>query len=74
MVKKWTHGIDNIHGIDLDIWHSISTPESHTYERAECCPYAGFFGKQPRLIKQMALLFDKISKWVKTLQGRAIIN
>ena len=54
MVQTWTHGIDmhswnrhgcidNTHGIDLDIWYSIGTPESHTYERAECCPYAGFF-------------------------------
>ena len=31
-------------GIDLDSWYSISTLESHTYKRAECCPYAGFFG------------------------------
>ena len=39
----WTyHGIDNTHGIDLNSWYSIDTPESHMYERAECCPYAGF--------------------------------
>ena len=30
-------------GIDLDSWYSIGNLESHTYERAECCPYAGFF-------------------------------
>ena len=43
MVQTWTHGIDNTHGIDLSSWYSIGTPESHTYERAECYPYAGFF-------------------------------
>ena len=43
MVWTWTHGIDNTHGIDLDSWYRIGTPESHTYKRAECCPYAGFF-------------------------------
>ena len=31
------------HGIDKDSWYRISTPESHTYEMAECCLYAGFF-------------------------------
>ena len=30
------------HGIDSDLWYSIGTPESHTYKRAECCPFAGF--------------------------------
>ena len=24
-------------GIDLDSWYKISTPKSHTYERAKCC-------------------------------------
>ena len=43
MVYTLTHGIDNTHGIDLDTWYSIGTTESHTYERAECCPYAEFF-------------------------------
>ena len=43
MVYTWTHGIDSTHGIDLDTWYSIGTPESHTYERAQCCPYAEFF-------------------------------
>ena len=38
-----THDIDNTHGIDLDSWYRIGTTESHTYERAECYPYAGFF-------------------------------
>ena len=42
MLKTWTHGIDNTHGIDKDSWYRISSPESHTYERAECYPYAGF--------------------------------
>ena len=37
------YGIDNTHGIDLNSWYSIGTSESHTYERAECYPYAGFF-------------------------------
>ena len=36
-------GIDNTHGIDLNSWYSIGTPESHMYERAECYPYAEFF-------------------------------
>ena len=34
----WTRN----HCIDLDSWYSIGTTESHAYERAECCPYAGF--------------------------------
>ena len=34
----WTYGIDNTHGIDLNSWYSIGTPESHTCERAECYP------------------------------------
>ena len=38
-----TYGIDNIHGIDLNSWYGIGTSESHTYERAEWYPYAGFF-------------------------------
>ena len=42
MVQTWTHGIDNTHIIDLDSWYRIGAPESHKYERAECCPYAGF--------------------------------
>ena len=33
----WTHGIDTTYGIHSDSWHSIGTPESHMYERAECC-------------------------------------
>ena len=49
MVSTWTHGInmDSWYwltiGIDSDSWYIIDTPESHTYERAKCCPYAGFF-------------------------------
>ena len=43
MVWTYTYGIDNTHGIDLNSWYSIDTPELHTYERAECYPYAGFF-------------------------------
>ena len=35
--------MDNTHGINLNSWYSIDTPESHTYERAECYPYTGFF-------------------------------
>ena len=46
MVYAWTHSMDNTHGIDLDSWYSIGAPESHTYERAMCCPYAGFFNVQ----------------------------
>ena len=45
MLCTQTYGIDNTHGIDLSSWYnSIGTPESHTYERAECCPSAGLFG------------------------------
>ena len=40
MVWTWTYGIDNTHGIELNLWYSIDTPESHTYK---CCLYAGFF-------------------------------
>ena len=43
MVYTWTHGIDKTHGIDLDTWYSIGTPESHMYERAESFPNAGCF-------------------------------
>ena len=44
-----THGIKNTHGIDSDSWHSIDTCESHTYEKAECCLYAGFFVRDPHI-------------------------
>ena len=44
MICIRTYGIDNTHGIDLNWWYSIHTSESHTYKRAECCPYAGLFG------------------------------
>ena len=43
MVLTRTHGIDNTHDIELDSWYRIGTPDSHTYERAECYQYAGFF-------------------------------
>ena len=43
MVQTWTQGIDNNNGFDLNSWYRIGTPESHTYKRAKCCPYAGFF-------------------------------
>ena len=43
MVLAKTHGVDNTHGIDLNSWYSIGTSELHTYERAKCYPYAGFF-------------------------------
>ena len=45
MDSWYRHGLmvlAKTHGIDMDLWYSIGTPESHTYERAECCPYAGF--------------------------------
>ena len=47
MVLTKTHGIDNTHGIDLDSWYRIGTPESHTYMRAECYPYVGFLKHRP---------------------------
>ena len=50
MVKTWNHGIDNTNGIDLDSWYGIGTPESHMYERAECCPYTEF---SPLMISNM---------------------
>ena len=43
MLKTWTHGIDNTHGIDLDSWYRIGALETHTYKRAACCKYARFF-------------------------------
>ena len=43
--NSWNrHGLmvlTKTHGIELDSWYRISTPESHMYDRAECCPYAG---------------------------------
>ena len=42
MVKTMTHGMDNTHGIDLDSWYSIGTPESQMYERA-VLPVCGIF-------------------------------
>ena len=43
MVYKWTQGIKNTNGIDLNSRYTIGIPESHKYERADCCPYDGFF-------------------------------
>ena len=45
MVWIQTHGVDNTHGIDLNSWYSIGTTKSHTYKRAQCCPYEEFFLK-----------------------------
>ena len=43
MAYTLTHGIDkDTKGIDFDLWYRIGAPESHTYKRAECCPYAHF--------------------------------
>ena len=64
MVLTRTHGIDidswyyNTNGIDLDSWYRIGTPESHTYERAECYPYVGFFTKDRRKEKQFTFVVD----------------
>ena len=41
--KKGTKYQTETHGIDINSWYSIGTPESDLYERAECYPYAGFF-------------------------------
>ena len=44
----WTYGKDidswysQTNGIELESWYKISTPELHTYERAEYCPHAFF--------------------------------
>ena len=43
MVQKWTQGIENTLGIKFDSWYRIGTPESHTYERAECCRMGNLF-------------------------------
>ena len=43
IVMTWTQGIVNTNGIDFNSWYRIGTPESHIYERAKCCPYAGLF-------------------------------
>ena len=42
MVLTQTYGIDNTHGSGLDSWYRFVPPESHTYERAECCLHAVF--------------------------------
>ena len=62
MLYTWTHGIDNTNGIDLDSWYRIGTPESHTYERAECYPYAGFFLKPSlrRPFRQNKKVLEKV--------------
>ena len=63
-----THGIDNTHGIDLDSWYRIGTPESHTYERAECCMYAEFF-MEPFPNTPDKKILSKIAKPVVVYQG-----
>ena len=45
------------HCIDIDSWYRIGTPEPHSYERAECYPYAGFFN-----IKQISGLWCSSSR------------
>ena len=60
MVWTLTYGIDNTHGIDLKSWYSIGTPESHMYESAECCPYAGFFLYYLMPEEVQALIFEHI--------------
>ena len=39
MVWRYTYGIDNIHGMDLNSCYSSGTPESYTYKRVECYLY-----------------------------------
>ena len=40
---KVTYNLKVTHNLkDLNLLYSIGTPESHTYEGVECCPYAGF--------------------------------
>ena len=43
MICTQTYGIDNTHGIDLNSCYGIGIPDSHTYERVECCTNVGIF-------------------------------
>jgi hypothetical protein len=43
MLKTLTHGNANIHRIDFKSHGIEAVLLNHTYERAQCCPYAGFF-------------------------------
>ena len=62
MVFAKTHGIDNTHGIDLNSWYNIGTPKSHTYERVECYPYAGFLFIKVDVEKADVYYFGSISE------------
>ena len=42
-VQTYTHSNNNTHGIDKESRYRISSTESHTYQRDECCPCIGFF-------------------------------
>ena len=66
----WTHGIDNTHGTDSDSWYSINTPSSHTYERAKCCPYTGFFVTLPKAVNFFFKTFSK--RMAKNHKGSGI--
>ena len=57
------------HGIDSDSWYIIGTPESHTYERAECYPYAGFFLKHYTIYD---IFFNLLDPFVTTYPNRLI--
>ena len=73
MVQTWTHGIDKdswyrhglmvlttTHCIHLDSWYSTGTLESHTYKRAECCPYTKCVHYKPHYHPQ-----GHVSPWCK---------
>ena len=76
MVWTQTYGIDNTHGIDLNSRYSIGTPVSHTYERAESFPCAGFFSSRLKKIsKRRSLLFaGRLQFWLATSSCRGIRN
>ena len=63
MVWTWIHGIDNTHGIDLDSWYRIGTPESHKYKRAECCPYAGYYSLDINKCYNMNMFYQQFSSF-----------
>ena len=45
-------------GKDFFSWYSIGTLESDTYQRAECCLYAGFF------VVTFVLFVSSLGLWI----------
>ena len=66
--------MDNTHNIDLDPWYSIGTPKSHTYERAECCPYAGFALKKQKSHPNFFLSHPKNTNYFSVLKAYKLVD